>query len=791
MIGISLRVRLSRLHQAKAQPLLCLDGVRPLPGRAAALAPPCPGEPVQIIPIPEHQLLVFFVQFVLLLALARLLDGLMLRIGQPSVIGEIFAGVLLGPTVLGSLWPEGAQWLFPPEAASPAMLLVIGWVGILMLLALTGFETDLGLIRQLGRAAVLVAAGSVVVPFAFGLGTAYLLPGQFLGDEGQRTVFALFLATALSISSLPVIAKILSELGLTRRNFGQLTIAAGMANDVVGWLLLGAVASLARSGALDVGRLALSVVGMAVFLVVMFTAGQRLVDRALRRVRERSAGLSGALTVTVVVVFAAGAITQALGVEAVLGAFVAGVVIGRSRFQDTRVTSTMETVTGAVFAPLFFAAAGLRVDLTLLADPVVLLWSVVVIAVASAGKFAGAYIGGRLARLAAAEAFALGAGLNARGALEIVIATVGLSLGILNTRSYTVVVIMAIATSMAAPPLLRAVTRRWQGSKEEQRRLQREETLSNNLLVRPEPVLIPVERPAESLLAGKLIDLAWPADQPATVLGVGSASPSAMRLITEVVERRPVEPVEALGTPPLDAVLHQLQLGYSVVGIGSQEGVEEGAFMSALTDRLLAAAPLPVLVVQSGPTARLDAFTGFSRILVPVAGTLPNRLAQEVAFSAAATAGAELVIAHVVPAAPGAAPPVAAPPPAHVGARRVAGGLGLRRSVGRTALADLGPPASGGAQDEIAVRVLTEAADLAERLGTRAQQVLRHGPSPAAEIVALARELQSDLVVLGSQLHPGTSDRPFLGHFTEQVLAEVPANVAAVAVPQTWRPGTA
>lgn len=758
---------------------------------------------MEIIPIPEHLLLVFFVQFVLLLALARLLGALLLRIGQPSVIGEIGAGVLLGPTVLGSVWPAGAAWLFPPEAASSAMLLVVGWVGILMLLALTGVETDLGLIRQLGRAAVFVAAGSVLVPFAFGLGTAYLLPASFLGENAQRTVFALFLATALSISSLPVIAKILDELGLTRRNFAQLTIAAGMANDVVGWLLLGAIASLARSGVLDVGRLAVAVVGMAVFLVAMLTGGQRVVDRALRAVRERQAGLSGALTVTIVVVFAAGAVTQALGVEAVLGAFVAGLVIGRSRFQDTQVTGVMETVTAAVFAPLFFAAAGLRVDLALLADPIVLLWSVVVVLVASAGKFIGAYLGGRLARLASAEAFALGAGLNARGALEIIIATVGLSLGILNTRSYTVVVIMAIATSMAAPPLLRAVTRRWQGSPEERRRLEREETLDSNLLVRSEPVLVPVERPAESLLAGKLIDLAWPAGTPATVLGVGTAGPAATRLITQVIERRPVETLQSSGTEPVEAVLHQLQLGYSVVGVGSQEGVEQGRYMSALTDRLLTAAPTPVLVVAGGKNARLDAFTGFSRILVPVVGTLPNRLAQEVGFSAAATAGAQLLIAHVLLAPTG----DTRPGPVRATDRRTL--AGLRHAVPRSGRAttalgarsgqhDLAglehsPPATAGpdprTQQEIARQVLTEASDLAERLGARSERVLRQGTSPATEIVALTRELQPDLVVLGSRLQTGPPDRPFLGHLTERVLAAVQTHVAVIAVPQNWRPG--
>ena len=174
-------------------------------------------EPVEIIPIDEHQLLIFWVQFVVLVLVARLLGALMNRIGQPAVVGELAAGLVLGPTVLGALWPSGAEWLFPRDEAQSAMLLIVAWVGIVMLLILTGFETDLALIRRLGMAAVAVAAGSVIVPFVLGLGTGFVLPGEFI-RQGQGTlVFALFIGAALSISSLPVFAEILSELGMTRR----------------------------------------------------------------------------------------------------------------------------------------------------------------------------------------------------------------------------------------------------------------------------------------------------------------------------------------------------------------------------------------------------------------------------------------------------------------------------------------------------------------------------------------------------------------------------------------------
>ena len=723
---------------------------------------------MEIIPIGEHELLVFLVQFAVLLGLARLLGSLMQRIGQPSVIGQIAAGVLLGPTVFGALWPQGAAWLFPPEATSSAMLLAVGWIGILMLLALTGFSTDLGLVRRLGIAAAAVSVGSLLLPFAFGLGAGFVLPAEFLGDASQRTVFALFLATALSISSLPVIAKILSELRLTRRNFAQLTIASAMANDVAGWLLLGVVATLSRSGDFDVGKLLTAIAGMAVFFAVMFTVGQRAVDLALRIVRDRAPGVPGALSLTLVIVFGAAAVTHALGVEAVLGAFVAGIVIGRSRFRDTRVTDTLETVTAAVFAPFFFAAAGLRVDLALLADPVVIFWSAFVVLVASAGKFAGAYIGGRVARLARAEAFALGAGLNARGALEIVVATVGLSLGVLNTRSYTVVVVMAIATSMAAPPLLRAVTRRWHGSEEERRRLEEEETLGDNLLVRREPVLLPVQRPGESVLAGRIVDLAWPAGVPVTVLGVGDAGEAATRPVLGTVSRRPVEAVQRNGSDPAEAVLRQLRLGYGAVAVGAREGADGVEPLSVLTDRLLVSASLPVLLVRSGTNAPPDARAGFSRILVPIVGTLSNRLAQEVGFSAAATGGADLLLAHVAPPQAGAGPemPVAGP--------------------GATSLLTRRPPAG----DELTRQVVEEAAALAERLGARPRSVLRRGTSPLAEMLEVVRDFEPDLVVLSAELRPGHPDRPFLGPFVERMLEDTSTDVVVIGVPPSWRRST-
>ena len=225
------------------------------------------------------------------------------------------------------------------------------------------------------------------------------------------------------------------------------------------------------------------------------------------------------------VALGAGGLTHSLGLEAVFGAFIAGIVLGRSRFHDADVFPHLDGLTRSFFAPLFFATAGLRVDLGLLRDPEVLQWGLVVVLVASASKAGGAYLGSRFAGLPQREGLALGVGLNARGAIEIVVATVGLSLGVLNPRSYALVVLMAMVTSMMAPPLLRAVLRNWHGDEEEQARLERERQLGGNVLVRASRVLLPSHGGPNSVLAARLVDLAWPEGSEVTVLAAGRDVP--------------------------------------------------------------------------------------------------------------------------------------------------------------------------------------------------------------------------------------------------------------------------
>lgn len=720
----------------------------------------------------EHQLLLFWLQLLALLLTARALGGMLRAIGQPAVIGELAAGLLLGPSVFGHVAPPLHDWLFPNDPLQHALLSGPAWIGVFLLLILTGLETDPALIRKLGRATGRVAIGSLVIPVLAGLALGLALPDSFVGGATERLVFALFMATALSISALPVIAKILSDLDLMRRNVAQVLLAAAMANDLVGWVLLGMVAGLAKSGTLDAARLAVTIAGLAVFLGLAFTVGQRAVDALLRTVRVRRWGAPGSLTAVLLVALASGATTHALGLEAVFGAFIAGIVLGRSHFHDTDVFDQIDGVTRSFFAPLFFATAGLRVDLGLLRDPTVLGWGVIVVAVASASKGVGAYLGARLAGLPVREGLALGAGLNARGAVEIVVATVGLSLGVLNPSSYALVVLLAVTTSMMAPPLLRAVLRGWTGSEEEQARLARERQLGGNLLVRDSRVLLPSHGGPNSVLAARLVDLAWPEGAEVTVLSAGRDVPAEdLARVQDVLAKRPMTYRHEAGKEPLRAILDHAHLGYGAIAVGATDEKIAGTLISPVVDQLLESSPLPVIMVRQGKSRAAsqgraktssqgrapEAGLRVRRVLVPAVGTLPGRAALEVAYGVAKRLDARVLLAHVVTM-----PPVA-----------------WALSYGR----DL----ANAPRAEVAGHVVEEAMALARELGVRAEPAICTGLSASEEILRLTREKHVDLLVLAANLRQFTG-RPFLGHGVEYLLEEAPPTVVVVTAPPGWGP---
>jgi Kef-type K+ transport system membrane component KefB/nucleotide-binding universal stress UspA family protein len=700
----------------------------------------------------EHQVLVYLVQVGLLLVVARLLGQMCRRVGQPAVVGELAAGVLLGPSVLGQLAPGVFDWVFPPDAVQSGMLFAIGWIGVILLLVVTGFETDLALISRQGRAAVLVTAGSLIVPFAFGLAAGLLAPESLFGGEADRTVFALFLAAALTVSSLPVIAKVLSELNLLRRNFGQLTLAVAMANDVLGWVLLGLIAGLAGSGKVDIGDLVATLVGLVVFLALAAAVGQRVVDGLLFQMRRRDVGTGGWVTMSLVVALGLGAITQALGVEAVLGAFIAGILLGRSRYGRHEVEERLETFTVAIVAPIFFATAGLRVDLSLLADAEVALWTVIVVLVATASKFLGSMVGARLSALSTREGMALGTALNARGALEIVIATVGLSLGVLNEASYTIVVIMAIATSVVAPPLLRRLTTGWTGSPEEAERLRREEQLAGNVLLKPGRVLVAPSNGSGVGHVVAVLGIVLPIESPVTVVAPHASADAELDVASAAMTGREVELLRVDGAVE-DRVPGQAAMGYRL--LATELDRTTPFELPAVATSMVLESPLPVVLVRPSRSA---APSSIRRVLLPVSAALASRASTELAIALAAGTGAELFLLHVHPAAP-----------AGTGRRAFRATF---RSLERTV---------GSFADDVGEQRLEAADATARAAGVRTVRIAIGHESRGAGIVLGAQRSRADVVVMGVAAQD-VSGRPFLGQTAEHVLQTFDGSIVIVAI---------
>ncbi|GAA4464168.1 cation:proton antiporter [Phytohabitans houttuyneae] len=421
-----------------------------------------------VAPIPAHPLLLLLLQVSALLGMAFLLGRLATRLGMPAVVGELSVGLLLGPSLLGWAAPAVSDWLLPQASEQVHMLDAVGQFGVLLLVAITGIHMDTGLLRRRLGTGLSVSAAGLLIPFALGMGVGMLIPAGMVGDRVDRPVFALFLGVAMSVTALPVIAKTLSDLKMLHRNVGQLTLIAGMVDDAVGWFLLSVVAAMAANG-LHAGTVIESALYLVGIVAVAATVGRPVVRRVYRLV-DTTPNAGPAVALTVLLVFLASAATQAMHFEAVFGAFVVGVLIGACSGVRPAKLAPLRLVVMSVLAPLFFATAGLRMDLTELARPTVLAVALIVLACAIAGKFAGAYVGARLSRLNRWEAIALGAGMNSRGVIEVIVAMVGLRLGVLTTAGYTIVVLVAIVTSVMAPPILKWSVRRIELTAEEEAR---------------------------------------------------------------------------------------------------------------------------------------------------------------------------------------------------------------------------------------------------------------------------------------------------------------------------------
>ena len=436
---------------------------------------------------------IFIAQIVVLMLVGRLLGEAMTRLRQPSVMGQLIAGLLLGPSLFGLQLPDAQHALFPKNPEQKAMIDGISQFGILLLLLLAGMETDLKLVRQTGRASLFASLMGILIPFVCGIALGEALPDSMLPDPSKRLITSLFLGTALSIASVKIVAMVVREMNFMRRVVGQVILASAIIDDSIGWIIVSIIFSLALHGSVEPISLAQSVIGTVAFMIASLTIGRRAVFFAIRWVNDHLVSEFAVVTAILCIMGVTALITHLIGVHTVLGAFVAGILVGESPILTRHIDEQLRGLITAFFAPVFFGIAGLTADLTILADPKIALFTIGIVLVASIGKFGGAFIGAELGGLTRREGLALACGMNARGSTEVIIATVGLSMGALNQDLFTMIVAMAVITTTAMPPTLRWALGRIPMRKEEKQRLEREELEERGFVPNLERLLIAVD----------------------------------------------------------------------------------------------------------------------------------------------------------------------------------------------------------------------------------------------------------------------------------------------------------
>lgn len=400
----------------------------------------------------EHDALVFLLSLAVLLGVARLLGELARAIGLPLVVGEIVAGILLGETGLRRIAPAAHAFLLP-RGAPASMLAGYTTLAVVLLLVVAGLEIDLHIVKRRGRSALLVALFGMVMPMLGGFVMGYLVPDSLLVHPSQRLLFAIFIGVALSISALPVIAKTLLDLGLFKTDIGLIVMSAAMINDLVGWVAFSILLGPMRGGRVDLPHLSMTIGFAVLFAAGALLVGRRLADRVLARIEMQPDLAPGRILSLLMVTAILGAsATQAIGIHAVLGGFIMGAMVGDSPRLRERTRQTIQQFVTNVFAPVFFASVALRVDFLANFDAVLCL---VVFAIASVAKIVGCSVGARISGMGWRESLAVGFGLNARGAMEIILALLARDAGLIDDRVFVALVTMAIGTSLLAGPMMK------------------------------------------------------------------------------------------------------------------------------------------------------------------------------------------------------------------------------------------------------------------------------------------------------------------------------------------------
>ncbi len=392
-------------------------------------------------------------QMAVVLLVSRLLGVVAKWLGQPMVIAEVVAGIVLGPSLLGWVWPGGMTMLFPDSSMS--VLKMLSQVGLVLFMFLVGLELDPKLLKGRTHASVAISHTSIIVPFILGGGAAFWLYESYSSPHVSFLSFALFFGVAMSVTAFPVLARILSERHLLTSRVGAITIACAAVDDVTAWCILAFVVAVARATGLGA---ALWTTGMALaFIALMIFAVRPFLARLGRRVADRSGMTPTVTAVVLLLLLLSSATTEIIGIHALFGAFLFGAVLPKEGRLAETLAERLETVAVGLLLPLFFAFSGLRTEIGLVNEPSEWLVTAAIIGLATLGKFGGSAVAARLTGLRWREASAVGILMNTRGLMELIVLNIGLDLGVISPTVFTMLVLMALITTFMTTPVLSLV----------------------------------------------------------------------------------------------------------------------------------------------------------------------------------------------------------------------------------------------------------------------------------------------------------------------------------------------
>jgi Kef-type K+ transport system membrane component KefB len=407
-----------------------------------------------MVKLAHSELIILLLSISTMLIVSRIFAELGKQFKLPVVMGELIVGIILGPTVLGMICPGVFNYLFPFHGNIPIALDGIFSLSVIMLLFVAGMEVQLPMVLKQGKVAIYTSTFSMIIPFFTGFATAWYFPDIFgiPHEENARWLFALFLGTALSISALPVIARILMDMNLFQTNIGMVIIASAMFNDLIGWLVFSLVLSLTNKANHEYMSLGYTISAILGFGIFMLTIGKKLIDKTLPWMQTKLSWPGGVLSISLGICLLSAAFTESIHIHAILGAFIAGIAFGDSVHLREQAREIIHQFVTNFFAPLFFVSIGLKVNFI---ENFNLQIVVIVLVLAFVGKVIGATCGARLGGMTKNHSLAVGFGMNARGAMEIILGTLALNAGLISKPIFVALVIMALVTSLSSGPLMK------------------------------------------------------------------------------------------------------------------------------------------------------------------------------------------------------------------------------------------------------------------------------------------------------------------------------------------------